>query len=571
MKEILTKNPFNLNEDQINWVEETFNSLSNDQKIAQLFIQVAGMNPQEDVAKTQEKYQLGGYMYRQMDKDTIFKMHKAIQENSRIPAFLAANTEAGGDGIAFEGTAIGHNMMVAATGNSEYAYKQGMVAAKELKALGGNLSFAPVVDININFQNPIANTRAYSDNADTVLEMGLANLKGTQELDVAVSVKHFPGDGIDGRDQHIVPAMNHLTLEEWMATFGKVYKGLFDAGALTTMVGHFFTPNIVDELVGEGSDYKWTPTSLNKVILNDLLREKLGFNGLALTDATTMIGMTSTLPREQMVPAAIENGCDVFLFANNLDEDMGYMKSGLEKGLLSQRRVDEAVWRILATKAKLNLHLGVSFNESDLDYVGCEEHKTIGLEVRDKSIVLVKDEQNLLPLSDSIKNIKLVVKNSGSIFDGFNPNFVPLIEKIKSRFEKIGITCHTFDDTDMMGMLAEMFDGTESAKEKYDATIIFAEYGPMSNVADLRVNWGLMGADGPKMIQDIPTMFVSLASPYHLYDAPMVKTFINAWSSDDENLDILFEKITGKSDFKGVSPVNEDVRYPSYKKDLDIW
>lgn len=173
------------------------------------------MDPSQDVGALIDEFKPGGFMYRPMPKDEILAAHKMIQEKSKIPAFLAANTEAGGNGlIADVGTEIGNNMQVAATNDPDYGYKQGLVAGAELVAAGGNMSFAPVIDINFEFRNPIANTRAYSDEVEKVKAFGVNNVKGTQEMGAAVTVKHFPGDGIDSRDQHITTTMNHLNLED---------------------------------------------------------------------------------------------------------------------------------------------------------------------------------------------------------------------------------------------------------------------------------------------------------------------------------------------------------------------
>ncbi len=567
MEEILNRHPYNLDEEQKTWVNETLNSLTLDEKIGQLFLMVSGMDPNQKVEDEIKQFNPGGFMYRPGNQEEIYASHKMIQELSKVPAFLAANTEAGGNGIVNDnGTFVGSNMQVGATNDPEYGYKQGVVAGKELIGVGGNLSFAPVVDINFEWRSPIANLRAYSDNTDKVLAFGVANVKGTQEQGAAVSVKHFPGDGVDTRDQHVATTMNHLSLEEWDKTYGKVYNACFEAGALTTMVGHFFVPNIMEDLGAE--DDKWVPTSYNKTVLNKLLRERLGFNGLVLTDATQMAGMVSVTPREKLVPLSIANGADVFLFTKNMEEDINFMKKGYEEGVLTEERLNEAVLRILATKAKLNLHKGELFTEEKLAQVGTEENKQVALEVADKSITLIRNEQNMFPITN-MKRIKLLPFFRKDMFGNKDEKTLNyLVEKFNS--EGIEVDVFDYEEKPFMGIVDAAVSLKET-KEKYDAVFYVSCIQPSSNTSNLLVEWNAaVGMDAPNLVTDIPTAWISLGSPYHLNDAPTVRNFINAYSKTPTNIDSLFEKMMGRSEFKGVSPVNHEVGYPKYHKALDI-
>lgn len=565
MDNIINKHPFNLDEGQSKWVKETFDNLDQEEKIGQLFLLVCGMDPAQDVGALIDEFKPGGFMYRPMPKEEILAAHKMIQEKSKIPAFLAANTEAGGNGlIADVGTEIGNNMQVAATNDPDYGYKQGLVAGAELVAAGGNMSFAPVIDINYEFKNPIANTRAYSDEVEKVRAFGVNNVKGTQEMGAAVTVKHFPGDGIDSRDQHITTTMNHLNLEDWLNSYGSVYKSTFEAGALGIMVGHFFVPNIMDDM-GAKED-KWIPTSYNKTVLGPLLREKLGFNGLVLTDATQMAGMVGVTARSKMVPLTIQNGADVFLFTRNTAEDYQSIRDGLKNGLLTQERLDEAVIRILATKAKLNLHVNDNTGGERLAEIGSEKHLQWQKEVAEKSITLLRNEQNMFPLKD-IKRVKLLTFIPPSMFGPEQAT-----EKIVKKFADEGVEAVLFDyaSNPMLGMV-DAQKSEKELKEEFDAVFYVSAIQPTSNSATLQVVWkAMVGMDAPNTVATLPTAWISLGNPYHLFDAPMVRNFINCYSSSNATIDALFEKMFGRQEFTGVSPVKADVRYPNYRKELDI-
>ena len=190
-------NPFFLDEEGENWVLDTWKNMSLEQKCGQVFCPM-GFNGEEETLKhfTQD-IQVGGLMYRADSAENIQDIYRKLQAFSNIPLLLAANTEAGGDGLAYEGTSFGKPMAVAATDDPENGYRMGYTACKEGAALGLNWSFAPIVDINYDFHNPITNVRTFGSDPKKVLDFALEYMKGADECGVAVAIKHFPGDGVD--------------------------------------------------------------------------------------------------------------------------------------------------------------------------------------------------------------------------------------------------------------------------------------------------------------------------------------------------------------------------------------
>jgi beta-N-acetylhexosaminidase len=228
-------------------------------------------------------------------------------------------------------------------------------------------------------------TRLYGSDDMLVKDCGVAYTKAAQELGMAVSIKHFPGDGVDERDQHLVTSSNDLSCEEWDATFGEAYQASIDAGAMTVMIGHIMQPAYTRRLCPGIKDEDIMPATLAPELINGLLREKLGFNGMIVTDATTMAGFTIPLSRSKAVPYTIACGCDMFLFTKNLEEDYAFMTQGVKDGIITPERLDEAVTRILGLKAALKLPEkktdGSIFvkPEEAKKIVGCKEHKEIEL------------------------------------------------------------------------------------------------------------------------------------------------------------------------------------------------
>lgn len=552
----LKSKPFLLKDEDISWVKETLKNMNLKEKIGQLFCPVGSTDNEEELKGFLKEFNPGGMMYRPGKGKDIRRTHKILQDNSKIPLLLGANLEAGGNGIATDGTYYGKQMQVAATNDNEMAYKLGVICGKEANAVGCNWAFAPIVDIDMNFRNPITNVRTFGSNENRVLDMAKEYMKGINENGVIAAIKHFPGDGVDERDQHLLSTVNSLTTDEWDNSYGKIYKEMIEDGVHSVMVGHILLPNYSKKLNRSLKDEEIMPATLAPELLNGLLREKLGFNGLIVTDATAMIGFNVAERREIAVPKAIAAGCDVFLFNKNIKEDFDFMMAGIEKGILTEERVDEAVTRILATKASLGLHKKQLVpDESELKVLKCEEHEAWARECADKSVTLVKDTQNLLPIiPDKYKRIRLYIlgeDNDGGFKDGDSAT-----SKVKEKLENQGFEVDVFDNKKLD--FREIFNGgINELKNKYDLVIYVANVETASNQTTVRLDWiHLMAANAPWFVKDIPTMFISLANPYHLLDVPMIKTFVNAYSASEYVVDAVIEKITGKSEFKGVNPVD---------------
>ena len=242
MKVDLKRNPFYLKDEDIKWVESSIEKMTLDEKVGQLFCVLFKEAQQEEIEQIFSVLQPGGCMYRKIPMDLAIDFSNTIQEKSNIPLLIAANLEKGGNGIVNEGTLVGAPMQIAATDDVEMVMKMATACALEGKAVGANWAFAPIIDIDYNFRNPITNTRTFGSNPLLVKEMGAAYVETVQGLGMASSIKHFPGDGRDERDQHLVTSINDCTVEVWDATYGMVYKECIDKGALTVMAGHIMQP-----------------------------------------------------------------------------------------------------------------------------------------------------------------------------------------------------------------------------------------------------------------------------------------------------------------------------------------
>lgn len=550
----LKSKPFYLDDEQIKWVNETRDAMTDQEKAEQLFCPLMFSDDENVLKGIISSHNFGGVMFRTGQAAKVQRNLNEMQKVSKVPLLIAANLEEGGCGVAVEGTSMGRQMLVAATDKEERAYQLGKICGREGGALGFNWSFAPVVDIDKNYHNPITNVRTYGSDVERVIRMGKNYIKGLTEEGLAPCIKHFPGDGVDERDQHLLTSVNSLSIDEWEASYGQVYRSLIEEGALTAMIGHIAMPAMEEKISGKECN-EVIPASLSKNVMTGYLRGELGFNGLISTDASPMVGFLSNSTRREGVPGCIENGADMLLFNKDVDEDIMYMVEGIKNGLLSRERLVDAVTRILATKAALNLNKkkadGSIYNQpEDAQVVGCEQHKSWANEVADEGITLVKNLENTLPLSPT-KTKKILLEILG---EGDNER---VKEHVLKRLEDEGfeVTLYVPETPETI-----FLDGkVEDFKAKYDLVLYISNVETASNKTVARINWHtLFGAGNnlPWFVKEVPTVFVSLGNPYHLLDVPMMKTFINSYSNAEHVIDATMDKLFGKSEFKGVSPVD---------------
>lgn len=552
----LKAKPFYLDDNDIEWVKNTLNGMTQKEKITQLFCLITYTDDENYLKYLASGLGVGGVMTRTMTVEEIVNTVSRLQKNSKIPMLISANLEAGMNQAILGGTKVGCEMAIAATADEKYAAVLGRVIGEQASAAGINWSFAPIIDIDYNWRNPITNTRTFGSDPQLVANFGRAYVEEIQKHGIAASIKHFPGDGVDERDQHLLASVNSLSCEEWDETYGKAYKMSIDAGAKTVMVGHIMQPAWSKRLDPSLKDEDIKPGLIAKELLNGLLREHLGFNGLIVTDSSTMAGMGTVMERKDAVPLTIAAGCDMFLFTKNLEEDIAFMTAGVENGVITSERLDEAVTRILALKASLKLH--TKNNIPDIDKVKAvvsdEKYSGICREVASKSITLVKEEKGVLPISpDKYKRV-LVYKKEGakSAFGGGIQ--VGAVDKFIDKLKKAGFEVDEFvPGGGFEGMAKPVSDITDN----YDLIIYLVSLATKSNQTVVRIEWAEpMGADVPVYMNSVPTIAISLENPYHLVDMPRVKTYINTYGGSDEVLDSLLLKLTGAEKFEGKSPVD---------------
>ncbi|MFK0280881.1 glycoside hydrolase family 3 protein [Streptomyces sp. NPDC090499] len=543
--------PFGLDERQVRWVEEQLSALSVRQKVGQVMCPYLPAGEAKAWTRwlRERDIEPGAVMLTRRSRSAAAADIATLQEWSRLPMLVAANLEAGAGTVLDEEISFGNPMQIAASRDPLHAHRLAVHCARIANEIGVNWAFAPVVDIALNSRNPITNTRAFSDDPALVAELSTAFVRELEQRSIATSVKHFPGDGIDGRDQHLLATNNDQTLEEWRNSFEPVYRSNFAAGARTVMVGHIRHPAWSRELVPGIQPGELLPASLAHELATRLLRDHLGFAGLVVTDNSAMAGMTTVMDREQAVPMAITAGCDMLLGNVDFEEDFTILLDAVETGVLPLHRLDSAVRTVLALKASIGLNDGT--DRTDREQPAPQEEDQWRTDLARASATLVKDTLPLLPLSAQTHRRALVyVLGDGPTY--YDPSG-SLAGRFVAGLEKRGLEVtvrHIPGEDRTVAAASRLHD-------EFDVCLYFANVRFMGNSNTLRVTFSRPQApDAPRHVRKLPTALVSVADPYLLQDMPMIKTAVNSYTPTPASVDACLEVLFGELAASGQSPVD---------------
>jgi beta-N-acetylhexosaminidase len=545
----LAAKPFHLDRDAIGWVRETLARLTPDDKIRQLFnLRSAGDDGERLMA--QQAFRPGS-VTRQSGPDAA-KERQIIAEFNRLaptPLLVSADLEGSRMSLA-SGTAVPNPLALAAIDDLEVTADISRIMAEEARAVGLNWSFTPVLDINAAFRSAIVATRGFGSDVATIERHALKQIEMFQAHGIAATAKHWPGEGFDDRDQHLVTTVNPLSMAEWEQRFGRLYRAAIDAGVMSVMSAHIALPAYVRAANPDAGVEAYRPAALSPLLNESLLRGELGFNGLIVSDATGMGGLKAWSNRAQYLPEVIAAGCDVILFCDDMESDYRFVADALADGRLSWDRVDEAVTRQLALKAAMGLHKPAA----PPVVLDAAANRAYAETITRRAPTLVKDTQALLPL-DPEKHRRVLVFSTGIIFP-FMPQPLPFALPDMLRDKGFEITMHTPGmavDPKTFDLIVYLF-GEETLLTRGH---IFLDW--------LKLNGDFVGAM-QRYWNDVPTLLISFGYPYYLYDAPRAPTYINAYSTTETMQRAVVEALLGNHAWNVKSPVDpfvgdEQARY----------
>ena len=462
-----------------------------------------------------------------------------LQRAAKIPLLVAADFENGTAMRLADGTSLPAAMAVAATGDPHDAFTMGKITALEARAAGLNWIFAPVCDVNSNADNPIINTRSFGEDPTRVSELAAQFIRGAQENGAMATAKHFPGHGDVNTDSHIAVPVVSGDLAQLNRVELAPFRAAIAAGVGAVMSGHLVVPALEPD--------RNTPATLSPSILTDLLRRKMGFEGIEVTDALDMGGVTTIDSPPNVAVRAIEAGADVLLMPPNPDAAIAALRQAVNSGELPPARVNEAVLRILRAKAELQLERNRLVDLSRLNEVfSSPKFKAEAQDIAQRGITLIRDEQKILPL-DAAKSLRvLLVIVSGDP----DPHPGSIIEQeLRARVDAVQ-TIRV--DTNFVKASSVQLPSPES----YDVAIATV----LVRVADRKGTVGLP-ADEINLLNRLisgerPVIVASLGSPYLVAQFPSAKTWIAAFGTQNAVQRAMVRAIFGETAIGGRLPVS---------------
>jgi beta-N-acetylhexosaminidase len=518
------------------WAERTLEQLTIEEKAGQLLMPWVlgdfapeGSEGHERIFNFIEDLKIGGLIMSVGTPFGVAAKLNALQAQSDLPLLVAADLETGA-GFRMRGavqmpgtidlggaTDFPSLMAVGATGNEEFAYEMGRITAVEARALGVHVPFAPVLDVNNNPDNPIINVRSFGEDPQQVAEMGIAFVRGVQDNGAIATGKHFPGHGDTDVDSHVgLPVILHDRARMDSVEL-QPFRRAIDSGMGAIMSAHISVPSL------NGGERE--PSTLSHEVLTEILRDELGFRGIVFTDAMDMSAVARQFRSGEAAVRALEAGADVILMPASVSGAIEGIVEAVRSGRLTEDRLDLSVMRVLETKENAGLHEDryVSLEEIPRT-VGIPEHEEVADQIARKSITLLKNGNDLLPLAGtrSARVMSVSYRRSSDVLAG--RYFNRAMRETYPRLRAIEVDGDTSDD--------RYQELRRLAREQ--AFVVVGTYVTSVNVSGSFT----LPEELVEFVRyldqiGVPHTVVSFGNPYLVADFPDVRSYLLAWSGSE--------------------------------------
>jgi beta-N-acetylhexosaminidase len=552
----------------LKWADKQLKKMSTDEKIGQLVH--IGINAQylsqdsneyKELMRNVVENKIGGVVVFVGGLYETVHLVNRMQENAKTPLLISADFETGLGMRFFETVNFPWNMAIAATGNPEFARREGELVAREAKAMGVQQVFAPVVDVNNNADNPVINVRSYGENPDDVARFAVAFTEGLQSQNILATAKHFPGHGDTNVDSHRGLPIIDLPRSRLESVELVPFKAVVDAGIGSVMVAHISLPQIDPteakplkqamaatdtdaEIITEAATL---PSTLSPIVISQILKKEMNFDGLIVTDAMSMSGLTLYFNQDEAAVRAFLAGADILLKPADTDLALKGLKAAVASGRISQERLNESVRKQLAWKYQLGLEKQKITPIEQIDtVVSSNPTRILTNEIAESAITLVRNDEGALPLSKDKKIFYLGITNGDD--RAFSGNSFQREMRLNGyRFESI-----TLDDRSTEAEIRL------ALKKAMEADVVVAGlFGRVRSGARSSVGLPDAAAEVLRSVlkSDKKVISLSFGNPYLLKNFPDMKTYIVSYG-DMSSLQRATAKIlAGSIDFKGKLPI----------------
>jgi len=538
------------------WVRDVKQNLTLREKIAQMVITYSdGYLPAENSKEFSRLSNLvinekvGGIIFFKGNSIQQAELTNKLQMLAETPLLISQDCERGTGMRLDDGSIFPSNMALGATWNKELAYQMGLQIAKECKAIGVQQNYAPVMDINNNPLNPIINVRSFGEKASLVSELGCSMIKGLQDGGVIATAKHFPGHGDTEIDSHSDMPVIKFNITRLKKVELIPFRDAVDCGVKSVMTAHISFPAL--------EPAPFVPASLSPSIVNDILRERLSFDGLAITDALNMAGITKHFSAKEVAIMCVKAGIDLILMPQGEKETIDEIEKAVTEGKISEARIDASVNRILYAKAWAGLNENKTVNTDKISsVVNSYESRALSQKIADESVTLVKNDRGNIPFGRRMiakEKCMLISLNNGKETAN-SDKFIELFTEENEKLFGKGITFDiTGDVTDPISILSE------AKNYNYAVIPVFAK---------VKIKTGTVGIPESqiKLINDLIAMdigvvVISFGNPYLLQGFEKTDCYICAYGDCESSVKAVIKGLFGQQEFKGRLPITITEKY----------
>ena len=481
------------------WVERTLASLTIDEAIAHLLCPENRNYTESDWEGLLQKVPLVNLFGSGIPIEWL-------QSRVRQPLLIAADLEHGAGAHLEDCTNFPWSFAIGAANSPALTQRMGIATAAEGLQHGVNWTFSPCVDLSFNHNNPVVNIRSMGEDPQRVAKLASVWIEAMQKGGLAACAKHFPGDGMDDRDQHLCTSVNSMDVETWWKTYGLVWRTVIEAGVMSIMPGHISFPAY--ETPGQPV-HRALPATLSSRLQVDLLRRELGFEGVIVSDAAPMIGITSRVREEEEAVRNILSGGDVFLFADPV-ADFGRLKAAWKRGDLTENRIRQSVRRILVMKARLGLHLPRKPKPAPDSARFARDAQLLA----EKAVVLYrKNAVTPIALKPGAKVLTATLRYENGV-----PKFSQDLPAVDEELRKRG-----FEVTHYVN---PSHNELHKVAKDFDAVFINFAIVPHALIGSIRLTGPAIMAFWRAFWLDCPqAVFTTFGSPYHLHELPHLPNY----------------------------------------------
>lgn len=542
------------------WVERTLKSLTLDEKIGQMLMPGNALgafrNMESDefqkIRSDVVDYHAGGYHVFGGDPAAVALIINEIQRLAKVPLLVADNFEGGVGYVLFGATRFPLGMAMGATGDTNVAYEAAKRTAQEGRAIGVNVNFYPVADVQNNPQNPIINIRSFGEDPATVSRFVRAYIRGAEDNGQLATAKHFPGHGDVTGDSHLMMPVLDVARQRLDTIELPPFRAAIEENVAAVMSAHIWLPQLESE--------KGLPSTLSRNVMTELLRKELQYQGVIFTDAMGMRGVTIAFPHEEASVRAIEAGNDMLILPPNVAAAFNGLKAAVASGRLTEARIDESVRRILRAKARLGLdNPKARFTDVNklMTTVATKANRDFAQQIEDRAITLVRDERGVLPLRAS-PDLRVVQINVVDTRSGWREGTVggKGAEELVKRFPR-AVTVRVDDQS-----TPAEFDQVRKIAQIADALIVNGYIRVAAYKGSIDLTTSQLSLIRDLAASKKPFVFTIFGSPYVLTHIPDIPSYIVTYDTSPLAESAAVRAITGEIPFTGKLPISLPGFYP---------